>query len=126
MSPVLASSRSAKYVFIVAMLALVIGFSLGLLQPFFRPAVYALIITIGCRPLHERLRKRLHRPGRTALLMVLGVLCAVVVPLLATTGLTGGEIVNAARYLKGQSAAQGGPVAYLTHFITEYLNWIGT
>jgi len=118
------SPRTARYVFIIATLLLVVGFSLGVLQPFFRPAIYALIIAIGCRPLYERLGKRVHSPSWAALLMVLGVLCAVIVPVLAITALTGGEIVNAAHYLKAQSAAQGGAPAYIAHVRDNFFAWL--
>jgi predicted PurR-regulated permease PerM len=118
-------SRTARYVFIVAMMVLIIGFSLGLVQPFIRPAIYAVIVAIGCHPLYQRLRKHVRTPSRAALLMVLGVLCAVVVPLLVITTLTSGEIVSAAQYLKGQSAAQGGLPAYVAHLKDNALAWMG-
>ena len=63
--------RSKVLLFLTLMLAVILPFLLRLAWPFFTPFILASILAIFVYPAKERIQRRIHRPGLTALLTTL-------------------------------------------------------
>ena len=107
----------------LAVLALVLCYFI--VQPFFGQVMTAIVLAIAFFPLHVRVAKRIRSPLAAALVSVLIIIAAVLLPVTLIT-LTAvkelGALVDSMRQLSAQS---GGLTAYVTGQIDRLAAWVG-
>ncbi|HEX6190539.1 MAG TPA: AI-2E family transporter, partial [Pyrinomonadaceae bacterium] len=92
-----------------------------MLRPFVDVLLWAAVLVIVFYPVHQRLTKRLGRPGLSAVISSLLVTIAVVAPLAFVVVALTAEFTKAAQHLPGQISAALDPNAPSTGRIVGWL-----
>ena len=116
--------RSANKVVLLTLLAVGTIVAYGILRPFLRPIVFALVIGTGFYPLHANIGRFLHRRNIHALISTLAVLLIFVVPAVLLVSAASGDIIHAAQSIKDRAAGGGGLLLYLLQGPDRLVNWL--
>ena len=118
------NSQKASIAFLWALLAASLAIASGILRPFLRPAIYAIVIGIGFYPLHTQIDKLVRKRNASPLISTLAVLLIFVVPAVLLASVASVEMIGAAQYLSSKSTQEGGVVPYVTQALEHHMSWL--
>jgi predicted PurR-regulated permease PerM len=113
--------RSGAIYFLFALLAVGLGISAWMAQPFLSAALLALLFSIGFSPLHKTMRRWLKGPSAAALASTLLVGVAVLLPLGILAALFADNVAEEYAHLRSASDGQGGLAALVLDSIKPVL-----
>ncbi len=116
--------KNASIVVLVTLLAVAAILAYGILRPFLRSIVFALVIGIGFYPLHSLIGRFLARRNLGALISTLAVLLIFVVPAVLLVSAASGEIIHAAQSINDRTVENGGILPYLLQSPERLTNWL--
>jgi predicted PurR-regulated permease PerM len=116
--------RSTNIVVLLILLAIGTIVAYGILRPFLRPIVFALVIGIGFYPLHAVIGRFLLRRNIHAFISTVAVLLIFVVPAVLLVSVASGEIIHAAQSINDRAAEGGGLLPYLLQSPERLTQWV--
>ena len=115
----------ASMIFLLALGLIVLYFSYLIVQPFWKPMFFALLIAIVLYPVHNRVRKLIRSDGWAALVSTLFVLLMVMAPAIFLGVKASTEIANLSEWLGKRTAEEGGVAPYALHLVDRAVQGLG-
>ena len=116
--------RNASIAVLLTLLAAGALVAYGILRPFLRSIVFALVIGIGFYPLHAMTGRFFARRNVRALISTLAVLLIFMAPAVLLVSDASGEILRAAHTINDRTVENGGILPYLLQTPERLTNWL--
>ena len=117
--------KTRVLIFLLSLLAVTLAFAYVIAEPFLKPVAFAAIIAIAAFPLHERVQKKIAKPGWAALASTLMLILLFLVPFGLLLVKASNEAVIAAQRLGEKSASEGGFVPFVMSLVERPMGFIG-
>jgi predicted PurR-regulated permease PerM len=117
--------KRVTLIFLSAITAVALYFSYLLFQPFLKPLLSAIVITVIFFPIHAQIQRRLRSPSIAAMVSTMIVVLLVIVPAVAIILAIKNEVADLYALIDQKSVESGGLSPYLNQLLEGPKQWIG-